>query len=342
MFATARDSEPTLAVRVVSSRRRRVHHRGGRTARRSPPARHPARVPIATSPGRAGFDVTISLNYDEDRTEDGTAYRVEPFRPRVEGLFARIKRWTERARVDVHWRATTRDNVTSTYGLADAARIADPDRPERVFSWLLEETRDDRGNVVRYHYKAEDRAGVDSRRPSERNRFFASSDGTRRFRSTAQRYLKRIEYGNHQMDDDSGFLFEIVLDYGEHDTERPTPVEDEPWPVRSDPFSSYRAGLEVRTYRLCRRVLVFHRFPAELGPDPYLVRSTDLGCRERPVVTYPDLRRGARGESPLHRFDLKRWRRGQRRRHGHRDRCVRRTVGDAAWVRLDTPPAVKR
>ena len=36
------------------------------------------------------------------------------------------------------------------------------------------------------------------------------------------------------------------------------------WPARRDPNSVYRSGFEVRTYRLCRRVLMFHRF-SELG-----------------------------------------------------------------------------
>ena len=48
-----------------------------------------------------------------------------------------------------------------------------------------------------------------------------------------------------------------------------------PWAVRPDPFSSHRAGFEVRTYRRCRRVLMFHRFD-ELGSEPYLVRSTEF------------------------------------------------------------------
>ena len=46
---------------------------------------------------------------------------------------------------------------------------------------------------------------------------------------------------------------------------------------RPDPFSTYRPGFEVRTYRRCRRVLMFHHFPGEpgVGAD-CLVRSTDL------------------------------------------------------------------
>src|SRR5262249_33549618 len=31
-----------------------------------------------------------------------------------------------------------------------------------------------------------------------------------------------------------------------------------------------------RNYRLCRRVLMFHLFPSELGAEPALVRSTEL------------------------------------------------------------------
>ena len=296
-------------------------------------------VPLATSPGRAGFDVAMSLSYDSgagngpfgigwrlsvphvarktdkgvprydagdepdvfvlsgaedlvpvrdgagDRGDGGATYRVQRYQPRSEGGFARIERWTDRVTGDVHWRATTRDDVTSVYGRSARARVADPERPRRVLAWLLEETRDGRGDLARYHYKAEDGAGVDPGRTSEQHHFEVGADGTRSFRSSAQRYLKRVEYGNVHAGDASAFCFEVVLDYGEHDDAHPTPLETRPWPVRRDPFSSHRAGFEVRTYRLCRRVLMFHRF-RELGPEPCLVRSTDLGYRETPVVSY--------------------------------------------------------
>ena len=58
------------------------------------------------------------------------------------------------------------------------------------------------------------------------------------------------------------------------------------WPVRTDPFSSHRAGFEVRTYRLCRRVLMFHHF-AELGIPDYLVRSTDFDYTNPADLTNP-------------------------------------------------------
>jgi RHS repeat-associated protein len=221
-------------------------------------------------------------------------HRVQRYRPRTEGLFARIERWTDTATGDVHWRAITRDNVLNIYGRSPLARIADPEDPGRVFSWLLEETRDDRGNLARYTYKAEDGAGVDPAQACESNHFETRADGSRFFRGAAQRYVKRIQYGNRVpvMDrdapaptGDNDYLFEAVFDYGEHSEATPTPAEERPWPVRQDAFSSYRATFEVRTYRLCRRVLMFHRF-AELGPTPCLVRSTDFTYDEGPALTY--------------------------------------------------------
>src|SRR6516225_9320259 len=67
----------------------------------------------------------------------------------------------------------------------------------------------------------------------------------------------------------------------------PCSVEAEfDWPVRRDPFSSYRSGFEIRTYRLCRRVLMFHHFPEELGTESCLVRSTAFRYREKPIGSF--------------------------------------------------------
>ena len=84
----------------------------------------------------------------QDPTCIDTVYR---YRPRTEGLFARIERW-ERTTREVHWRATTKDNITSIYGASPASRIADPDNPHHVYEWLLQETFDAVGNHIRYEY----------------------------------------------------------------------------------------------------------------------------------------------------------------------------------------------
>ena len=53
-------------------------------------------------------------------------YRVRRYRPRIEGLFARIERWTELATGEIHWRSITRDNVITLYGKDNNSRLFDP------------------------------------------------------------------------------------------------------------------------------------------------------------------------------------------------------------------------
>ena len=113
-------------------------------------------------------------------------------------------------------------------------------------------------------------------------------------RGFPQRYIKHILYGNRTprcADEDltrrDDWLFEVVFDYGEHDDAAPTTAEARSWPARQDPFSLFRSTFDVRTYRLCRRVLMFHHFPDELaGTQDYLVRSTDLDYREGSVASF--------------------------------------------------------
>jgi RHS repeat-associated protein len=225
----------------------------------------------------------------DETLRDG--YRIRKYRPRIEGLFARIERWTKLDSGEVHWRSISKDNITTLYGKTAESRIADPsDRARRdpppvplekgeastIFSWLICESYDDKGNAIRYDYKSEDSAGISLAQVHERNRNPESR--------SVDRHLKRIKYGNQtprQPDEDLSlrrdWMFEVVFDYGEHDLINPTPIDSGVWTVRNDPFSSYRSGFEVRTYRLCRRVLMFHHFPDEVnvGQD-CLVRSTDF------------------------------------------------------------------
>jgi RHS repeat-associated protein len=233
---------------------------------------------------------------------DRGAYTARSYRPRVEGAFSRIERWVRKIDGDSHWRITSRDNVTNIYGQSAAARIQDPQFPSegrnaRTFTWLLESTQDDKGNVVKYEYKAEDGAGVDVRNLSEKSRFEAGV-----FAATSQRYLKRVLYCNAAPFVAGDFLMELVFDYGEHLPEPaadpiavtssatvPTPADtDRPWPVRVDPFSTYRSTFEIRTYRLCQRVLMFHRFADPVGGErpALLVKSTDFSYEPGPAFTY--------------------------------------------------------
>ena len=216
-----------------------------------------------------------------DASVNGQTYTIRRYRPRIEGLFARIERWRRQSDGDTHWRAVTKDNVTSIYGQNSKCRIADPADPSHIFKWLLETTFDDKGNVIFYEYKAEDATGINSAAANERNR----QNGVAPFTNL---YIKRIYYGTqtpYQREEDlskrSDWLFEVVFDYGEHDPVNPIPAEDpaRKWNTRADPFSNFRSTFEIRTYRLCRRVLMFHHFPKGAnGESGYegLVRSTDF------------------------------------------------------------------
>lgn len=236
----------------------------------------------------------------DDVEVGGEVYTVQKYRPRIEGLFARIERWQHQERGETFWKSISRDNVTSIYGKSPDARIFDPEDESRVFKWLLEATYDDKGNAILYEYKQENDDGIDPSRPQEKNRL---SNGT----DFANKYLERIHYGNREpykrdeessqpvlngdkLFEDCDWLFEVVFDYGEHDLDNPGVDKNQQWPCRPDPFSGYRAGFEIRTYRLCRRVLMFHHFE-ELGSTPCLVRSTDFTYDGDPVSAYEDYAR---------------------------------------------------
>ena len=239
--------------------------------------------------------------------DDIDGYRVQRYRPRVEGLFARIERWSKIGSAgDVHWRSISKDNILSLYGTDGDSRIVDPLDDSRIFSWLICESRDDKGNGIRYLYKNEDgvyrlkRGQVDPLQQSHQRNRGNASDRAR----TAQRYLQRVLYCNvkpllnaqgqrpRYLSDlpkppgktSADWLFEVRFDYGELDDDDPTRQPELPWLYRPDAFSSYRSGFEVRTCRRCERVLMLHHIPDQPeGPDGAaqpgytgVVRSTEF------------------------------------------------------------------
>ena len=128
-----------------------------------------------------------------------------------------------------------------------------------------------------YEYKAENNDNI----PNDINKAARES--------TANKYLYKIKYGNHQNStNEQSWHFEVVFDYGERDLTDANNIPYEPsvsWPVRQGPFSDFIAGFEIRTHRLCRAVLVFHRFDHQFNGAPIVVRATTFDYEENGILS---------------------------------------------------------
>ena len=251
-------------------------------------------VPIAVLPGRNGFQPQLTLSYStgqgngpyglgwslsvpnvshqtakgipryqdndtfvlsgaedlvlmQEETADSITRRT--YRPRTEGLFARIVHVT--SDTSNHWEVTSKDGLTSIYGATVESRVYDrhADHPSHIFQWLLTETQDPFGNRIVYTYKPEDQADL-AQQWYEENRVYN------------QIYLSKIEYANYTPagSNQEKFLLAVEFDYGEYPDDETelaaNPIPVKPWSYRPDPFSTYRAGFEIRTVRRCRRILL--------------------------------------------------------------------------------------
>jgi RHS repeat-associated protein len=207
-------------------------------------------------------------------TRDAGTHNVRCYRPRVEASYDRVERWTRKSDGDVHWRARSKDGKTTVFGEDPQARVADG---ARVFRWLVDRVLDDRGNLISYRYRSEDRMNV-------------VADLWEDHRAPTNTLIDRVLYGTRVPYDASGpapsdpaaYLFEVVFDYGERDGATPPPY-DPPgtWTVRADPFSNFKPGFEVRQYRLCKAILTFHR----TTDATTLVRELRLAYDGDPALT---------------------------------------------------------
>jgi RHS repeat-associated protein len=191
---------------------------------------------------------TFVLSGAEDLVEieegtDGTF----AYRPRTEGLFAKITRLFSSvvgSETD-HWDVRTKDGLISIYGTPNQsaaeggpdsrAVVADPENRRKVFAWRLTETRDPFGNRIAYDY-VRDR-GEDPGRTWD------------------QIYLRRIRYVDLVGPDQAEFLVSVEFLYDD-DGDPPGTSPEFSRQSRPDPFSEYRAGFEIRTRRRCNWIVV--------------------------------------------------------------------------------------
>jgi RHS repeat-associated protein len=166
---------------------------------------------------------TFLLSGAEDLVPVAEVAGTMRYRPRTEGLFARIEHHSD-SRTD-HWEVRSKDGLVSVYGTPlsvqnDPAVIAHPENRSQIFNWKLTETQDPFGNTIRYDYERELGDTADH--------------------LWDQLYLRQIRYVDYTDSDtgDEQFLVSVTFNYEE----------------RPDPFSEYRPGFEIRTTRRCTTI----------------------------------------------------------------------------------------
>jgi RHS repeat-associated protein len=215
--------------------------------------------------------VKVGINW-EPRIDENPDYFIYYYRAKLEDAYIRFEKWVKKSNGKIHWRTRTKGNILSVYGLDDGGKtqIRSTENVDKVCMWLLEAQYDDTGNCIQYIYKEENADQVDDAVSYEHGRL-------RKFKKSgfAQKYLTGIRYGNSEpilvdtaVPLTNTWLFEIVFDFGEYENRPYThsqPLPGASWSCRLDPFSVYNPGFEIRTYRLCRRILMYHHFD-ELAP----------------------------------------------------------------------------
>jgi RHS repeat-associated protein len=195
----------------------------------------------------------VALDHDNERRDvfilsgaedlvpvDGSYPGRVTYRPRTEGLFAKIEH--VRDSTNSYWEVGSKDGLVSYYGTpasfeTDPATIADPSDRTHVFAWKLTHTEDPFGNRIEYEYERD-----------------MGGSGPHHW---DQLYLARIRYVDYGDDHthprflvNVAFVYELRLD---------------------DSHSEYRSGFEIRTRKRCKRIVV--RTDAETDQQ---VRTYDL------------------------------------------------------------------
>lgn len=273
---SARETSPALALSYSSSGGNGVFGLGfdiglpsiARKTSHGVPSYTNADVFVASDSGDLVPDGSPSL------VEPPAGWTVRVFRPQLDVTYIRYELWTEAATRLSYWRSVDANGTVTLYGTDGDSRISDPADQTRIFSWLVASNEDVYGNKMRFTYRRENADGVTS----------AIYELGRS--NTANRYPDTIEYGNY-VDADSGderFTIRVAFDYSRFDANDPTAPRGV-WLERLDPFSTYSAGFEIRTYRLCRAILVYHCFPPLADGELLPASATIFDYDESPSLS---------------------------------------------------------
>ncbi|OJJ14103.1 hypothetical protein BKI52_44050 [marine bacterium AO1-C] len=242
-------------------------------------------------------------------TKGNNDYEVRPYLPQKENDHALIYYWKRLSGKSTtlpssFWVVISADNSLSLFGVNDVAKVSDRDsngtlNPERVCSWLAEEHLDALGHCTLTKYAQENKVGVNDHVAPEKNHAHLNKIYLDRICSGHATPLPASWVLGKALNDalaEPDWFFETVWDYGQYDLRDLTRQDIyQPhdatqgittWTKRQDAHSDYACGFEIRTHRLCRRVLTFHRFPEEFDTaTPLLHSATAYIYNESPVRT---------------------------------------------------------
>lgn len=193
----------------------------------------------------SGAEDLVPVKYEKEIVSNVTHERTF-YRPRTEGLFARIIRH-KKSNGEHYWEVRSKDGLISWYGASatlnnlDTGVIANPDNRKAIFAWHLTKTEDTFGNVILYEYERE---------------LVTTTTAKNSPHIYDQLYLKTIKYAQYPTGpnpEDIDFMCKVVCEYEE----------------RPDPFSNYKQGFEMRTTKRCTKIETYTNAAAEIKTKTY-------------------------------------------------------------------------
>jgi hypothetical protein len=176
------------------------------------------------------------------------------YNTRLKRNFSQIEHISEKE--NNYWIVRGSNGVNHIFGKTFQAKISDPKNKSHIFSWLLEESIDAKGNKIVYKYDIEE--------------------------GHSNRYIKSIQYGNYKDQDKEYYAFEIIFDYGEYDLNiQNHSIQNKIKPsksftARSDSYISYISGFGIEAKRCCQNILLMHHFSHLNEDKPFLVKRWSL------------------------------------------------------------------
>lgn len=181
----------------------------------------------------SGAEDLVPVDDEELDPEKATRYR-----PRTEGLFAKIIHHHSAQDGANHWEVSSKDGLISFYGTpppdpqptgwSDSSIIRKLDiqqtNSDHIFAWKLTLTKDPFDNRIEYLYDERDQSLPQAK------------DG----HQWDQPLLKQIRYADYKDGNTTKFLVTVTFIYES----------------RLDPFSDCRAGFEIRTTKRCKAILI--------------------------------------------------------------------------------------